>query len=47
LAEHLANEIAEAMASLAEDAKPIEPAFLGLRLRESPNAWACYERPIP
>jgi len=46
LAEYLANEIAAALATLAEGAKPVQPAFLGVRLRESPNAWAGYERSI-
>lgn len=47
LAEHLANLVADAIAELPEDARPIEPAVLCLRLRETPNAWASFERPIP
>jgi 6-pyruvoyltetrahydropterin/6-carboxytetrahydropterin synthase len=47
LAEHLANLVADAIAELPEDARPIEPAVLCLRLRESPSAWAGHERPIP
>lgn len=47
LAEHLANLMADAIAELPKDARPTEPAHLFMRLRESPNAWASFERPIP
>ena len=47
LAEYIADEIAVQVARLPEDAKPIQPASLSVRLRESPNAWADYDRPIP
>ena len=47
LAEYLADCIADAIAELPTDGRPIEPSVLCVRLRESPNAWAVYERPIP
>ena len=47
LAEYLAEEIAGAIAQLPEQARPTEPASLHVRLRESPNAWAGFVRPIP
>ena len=47
LAQYLADQVADAIAELPEDARPTEPAVLRMRLRESPNAWAVYERPLP
>ena len=47
LAEYLAEVIADAIAELPEEARPTEPASLRMRLRESPNAWAGVERPLP
>lgn len=47
LAEYLAETIADAIAELPFDGRPIEPSLLRVRLRESPNAWAGFERPIP
>ena len=47
LAEYLAECIADAIAALPPDGRPIEPSVLCVHLRESPNAWAGYERPIP
>jgi 6-pyruvoyltetrahydropterin/6-carboxytetrahydropterin synthase len=47
LAEFLADRMADAVAELPADARPIQPSVLRIRLRESPNAWAAYERPIP
>ena len=47
LSVYLADVIADAIAGLPEDARPVEPAYLRVRLRESPNAWAGCQRPIP
>jgi 6-pyruvoyl-tetrahydropterin synthase len=47
VAEYLAGAIADGVAELAEDARPIEPSTLRVCLRESPTAWASYQRPIP
>lgn len=47
LAAFLADRMAEAIAHLPADARPIQPSVLRIRLRESPNAWAGYERPLP
>jgi len=47
IAEYLAEMIADAIAELPEEARPTEPASLRLRLRESPNAWAGVDRPLP
>jgi 6-pyruvoyltetrahydropterin/6-carboxytetrahydropterin synthase len=47
LALHLANLLVDAIAGLPADARPAAPAVLCTRLRESPNAWASFERPIP
>jgi 6-pyruvoyltetrahydropterin/6-carboxytetrahydropterin synthase len=47
LAEYFAETIADAIAELPTDGRPIEPSTLHVRLRESPNAWAGFERPIP
>jgi 6-pyruvoyltetrahydropterin/6-carboxytetrahydropterin synthase len=47
LAAFLADRMAEAIAKLPADARPIQPSVLRIRLRESPNAWAGYERPLP
>jgi 6-pyruvoyltetrahydropterin/6-carboxytetrahydropterin synthase len=47
LAEYFAETIADAIAELPTDGRPIEPSVLHVRLRESPNAWAGFERPIP
>jgi 6-pyruvoyltetrahydropterin/6-carboxytetrahydropterin synthase len=47
IAEHVGNQVAEAIAGLPADARPVAPAVLHARLRESPNAWVAFERPIP
>jgi 6-pyruvoyltetrahydropterin/6-carboxytetrahydropterin synthase len=47
LAEYFAETIADAIAELPTDGCPIAPSVLQVRLRESPNAWAAFERPIP
>ncbi len=47
LAAFLADRMADAIAQLPADARPVRPSVLRVRLRESPNAWAGYERPIP
>jgi 6-pyruvoyltetrahydropterin/6-carboxytetrahydropterin synthase len=47
LAVYFAEMIVDAIAELPEDARPVEPAYLRVRLRESPNAWAGCQRPIP
>jgi 6-pyruvoyltetrahydropterin/6-carboxytetrahydropterin synthase len=47
LAAFLADQIADGIAELPADARPIQPSVLRIALRESPNAWAGYERPIP
>jgi 6-pyruvoyltetrahydropterin/6-carboxytetrahydropterin synthase len=47
LAEYLAGAIAEAIAALPVESRPVEPAVLRVRLGESPTAWAGYERPLP
>jgi len=46
LAAHLANTLAEEIAKLPGDAAPITPATLCVRLRESPVAWASFERAL-
>ena len=46
LAEHLANRIATELSELPPDAAPPAPASLALRLRESPVAWASFERAL-
>ena len=46
VAEHVAGEIARAVASLSPDAKPPDGGTLRVLLRESPVAWAAYERPL-
>jgi 6-pyruvoyltetrahydropterin/6-carboxytetrahydropterin synthase len=47
LAAYLADRLADGIAELPSDGRPIEPSVLCVRLRESPTAWAAYERPIP
>jgi 6-pyruvoyltetrahydropterin/6-carboxytetrahydropterin synthase len=46
LAAFLADRMADAIAELPADARPVAPSVLHIRLRESPNAWAGYQRPI-
>lgn len=47
VAEHLAGLLAEGIAKLPADFRPIAPATITVRLRENPNAWVVFERPIP
>lgn len=46
IAEHLAGGLAEAIAALPGDARPVAPASLRVVLRESPVAYASFERPL-
>lgn len=46
VAEHVASEVAAAIAALAPDARPTERASLRVLLRESPVAWASFERAL-
>jgi 6-pyruvoyltetrahydropterin/6-carboxytetrahydropterin synthase len=43
VAEHLAHSVVIQIRTLPDDGRPIEPATLRVRLRESPTAWASYE----
>ena len=47
IAAFLAETLAEAIGKLPDDAAPINPATLCVRLRESPTAWASFECPLP
>jgi 6-pyruvoyltetrahydropterin/6-carboxytetrahydropterin synthase len=44
VAEFLANAVAEGIAQLPEDARPVKASTLRVCLRESPTAWASFER---
>ena len=46
IAELVANELAKSFASLPEDARATSPATLRVVLRESPVAFASFERPL-
>jgi 6-pyruvoyltetrahydropterin/6-carboxytetrahydropterin synthase len=46
VAEHVANEVADAVRQLPPDAGPPAGASLRVLLRESPVAWASYERAV-
>lgn len=46
VAEFVANEIAKQVNALAADARPTSGASLQVRLRESPVAWASFERAL-
>jgi 6-pyruvoyl-tetrahydropterin synthase len=46
VAEHIADLVASRLAELPGDAAPPAPATLRVRLRESPVAWATFERPL-
>lgn len=46
IAEHVANTVASAISRLPEDDRPIAPAVLRARLRESSTAWVAFERAI-
>jgi 6-pyruvoyl-tetrahydropterin synthase len=46
LAEHIAELVAARLSELPADAAPCLPAALCVRLRESPVAWASFERPL-
>jgi 6-pyruvoyltetrahydropterin/6-carboxytetrahydropterin synthase len=46
VAEHVANEVARAVATLADDARPVSGALLHVTLRESPVAFASYQRAL-
>jgi len=47
IAEHVANELARAILALPADARPVAGASLRVLLRESPVAWAAFERALP
>lgn len=46
VAEYVANELATAFLALPEDARPTAGAALRVLLRESPVAFASFERPL-
>ena len=46
VAQHLADELAKAFVALAQDAKPASGATLRVLLRESPVAFASFERKL-
>jgi 6-pyruvoyltetrahydropterin/6-carboxytetrahydropterin synthase len=46
VAEHVANQVATALLSLAADAAPVPGGQLRVLVRESPVAYAAYERPL-
>jgi 6-pyruvoyltetrahydropterin/6-carboxytetrahydropterin synthase len=46
VAQHVADRVAEEIATVAADGAPRTPAVLRVLLRESPVAWAAYERPL-
>ena len=46
IAELVGNELAKAFAALPEDARAVSPATLRVVLRESPVAFASFERPL-
>lgn len=46
LAEYLGHRVAQELARLPPDHAPPSPASLSLRLRESPVAWASFERVV-
>jgi 6-pyruvoyltetrahydropterin/6-carboxytetrahydropterin synthase len=46
VAEHIAEELANAFLSLPNDAKPCAGATLRVLLRESPVAFASFEKPL-
>jgi 6-pyruvoyltetrahydropterin/6-carboxytetrahydropterin synthase len=46
IAEHITELVAARIAELPQDAGPPRPAKVRVRLRESPVAWASFERPI-
>jgi 6-pyruvoyltetrahydropterin/6-carboxytetrahydropterin synthase len=46
VAQHIANELAKAFLALPDDAKPTPGATLRVLLRESPVAFASFERSI-
>jgi 6-pyruvoyltetrahydropterin/6-carboxytetrahydropterin synthase len=46
IAEFVANDVAKAIRALPKDAAPPAGGSLRVFLRESPVAWATYERPL-
>jgi 6-pyruvoyltetrahydropterin/6-carboxytetrahydropterin synthase len=46
IAQHIADLVAVRLSELPGDAAPCGPATLSVRLRESPVAWASFERPL-
>ncbi len=46
IAEHITSVVAVRIAELPADAAPPRPATVRVRLRESPVAWATFERPL-
>lgn len=46
IAEHVANEVANELSALPPDARAVAPATLRVFARESPVAFASYERPL-
>jgi 6-pyruvoyltetrahydropterin/6-carboxytetrahydropterin synthase len=47
LAAHVADLVAAGLVAVPRDAAPPAPAILRVRLRESPVAWATFERALP
>lgn len=47
IAEHLAGELAREIVALPADARPVAGGSLRVVLRESPVAWAAFERALP
>lgn len=46
VAEHVANDVSRAIAALAPGAGPVPKSSLRVLLRESPVAWASFERSL-
>jgi hypothetical protein len=46
ITEHIADLVAARIVELPPDAAPPRPATVRVRLRESPVAWATFERPL-
>lgn len=46
VAEHIADRVAERVTRLAPDARPVSGGSLRVQVRESPVAYAVYERPL-
>jgi 6-pyruvoyltetrahydropterin/6-carboxytetrahydropterin synthase len=46
IAEHIADEVSQKMRALPNDARPVDGAMLRVLLRESPAAYASFERQL-